>query len=75
MVGKKNFFRSEAEKNKLFHIDFDGPVGKLETRLFMSSTEGEGDILFLMRILLASASAPVGHFLVCTISHEPSAGF
>ena len=35
-VGKKNFFRSEAEKkNKLFHIDFDGSVRKPETRLFL----------------------------------------
>ena len=25
--GKKFFFRSEAEKKKLFHIDFDGSVG------------------------------------------------
>ena len=32
-VGKKIFFRSEAEK-KLFHIDFDGSVRKPETRLF-----------------------------------------
>ena len=31
-VGKKTIFRSEAEK--LFHIDFDGSVGKPETRLF-----------------------------------------
>ena len=33
-VGRqKNFFRSEAEK-KLFRINFDGSVGKPETRLF-----------------------------------------
>ena len=32
-VGKKIFFCSGAEK-KLFHIDFDGSVGKPETRLF-----------------------------------------
>ena len=31
-VGQKIVFRSEAEK-KLFHIDFDGSVGKPETRL------------------------------------------
>ena len=56
---------------------------------FMSPTEGEGDILFLVRILLASAlasasasasesasaSASAWHFLVCTISHEPVGGF
>ena len=30
-VGKKTFFHTEAEK-KLFHIDFDGSVGKPETR-------------------------------------------
>ena len=38
-IGKKTFFRSEAEKTKkktkLFHIDFDGSVGKPETRLFL----------------------------------------
>ena len=33
-VGKKIFFRSEAEKKNFFHIDFDGSVGKPETRLF-----------------------------------------
>ena len=39
--------------------------------LLMSPTEGEGDLLFLVRILLASAlaSASAWHFLVCTISH------
>ena len=49
--------------------------------LIMSPTEVEGDILFLVRILLASALALVSalaslwHFLVCTISHEPVNGF
>ena len=43
--------------------------------IFMSSTEGEGDILFLVRNLLASASALAWHFLFCTISHEPVGGF
>ena len=40
--------------------------------IFMSPTEGERDILFLIWILLvlASAFALVWHFLVCTISHE-----
>ena len=43
-------------------------------------TDGEGDILFLVRILLASAlamasaSASAWHFLVCTISHDPVGG-
>ena len=41
----------------------------------MSPTKGEGDILFLVRILLVSASVSVWHFLVCTISHEPVCGF
>ena len=49
----------------------------------MSPTEGEEDILFLLRIMLASvlasasasASASAWHFLACTISHEPVAGF
>ena len=56
---------------------------KTENNLFliMSPTEGEGDILFLVRILLAlalalaSASASASHFLVCTISHELVGGF
>ena len=46
-------------------------------------TEGEGDILFLVRILLASALAlaltlaleSAFHFLACMISHEPLCGF
>ena len=40
-------------------------------------TEGAGDILFLLRILLASAlaSASAWHFLVWTIFHEPVGGF
>ena len=44
-------------------------------QLIMSPTEGEGDILFLVRILLASASVSAWHFFVCTISHEPVGGF
>ena len=47
--------------------------------IFISPTEGEGDILFLVRILLASALASAStsawHFLACTISHEPVGGF
>ena len=49
--------------------------------LIMSPTEEEGDILFLVRILLASALAlalalaMAWHFLVCTVSHEPVGGF
>ena len=42
--------------------------------IIMSPTKGEGDILFLVQILLASAlalaSASAWHFLVCTIWHE-----
>ena len=39
-----------------FNIWF--PPGKIvDTRFFMSPSEGEGDILFLVRILLASALA------------------
>ena len=45
----------------------------------MSPTEGERDILFFMRILLAPALAlalaSAWHFLVCTISYEPVGGF
>ena len=37
--------------------------------LIMSPTKGEGDILFLVRIPLVSASVLTWHFLVCTISH------
>ena len=33
-VGKKNFFFAQRLKKKLFCINFDGLVGKLETRLF-----------------------------------------
>ena len=44
----------------------------------MSPTEGEGDILFLVWIMLATALALVlasaWHFLVCMISHEPVGG-
>ena len=45
--------------------------------IIMSPNKGEGDIFFLVRILLASALAlaSVRHFLVCTISHEPVGGF
>ena len=47
--------------------------------IFMSPTEGEGGVLYLVRILLASAlalaSASSWHFLVCTISHEPMGRF
>ena len=40
------------------------------------STYGEGDILLLVQIPLASASglALASHFLVCTISCEPVVG-
>ena len=47
--------------------------------VIMSPTEGEGDILFLVRILLAPAlalaSASAWQFLGCTMSHEPVGGF
>ena len=45
--------------------------------LIVSPTKGEGDILFLVQILLVSAlaSASVSHFLVCMISHELVGGF
>ena len=41
------------------------------------TTERKGDILFLVRILLAAALALAlaWHFLVCMISHEPVGGF
>ena len=44
-------------------------------RIIMSPTKGEVDILFLVRILLASAIVSAWHFLVCTISREPVGGF
>ena len=43
--------------------------------IIMSPTKGKGDILFLVRILLASALSSAWYFLVCTISHEPVGGF
>ena len=45
--------------------------------LIMSPTEVEGDILFLVWVLLASvlALASAWHVLVCRVSHEPLGGF
>ena len=59
-----------------------GQIFTLGPDIIMSPTEGPNDILFLVRILLASAFwlavfglASVWHFLVNTISHEPLGGF
>ena len=62
-------------KEKIQNFKICKPVS---LSIFMSPTEGEGDILFLVRILLALAlalaSVSARHFLVCTISHEPLGG-
>ena len=52
---------------------------EIKSGIIMSPTEGEGDILFLVRIPLVSALVlaleSACNFLVCTISHEPVGGF
>ena len=69
-----NLSDGEQQVSFSFHLS---PSPLFSLPLFMSPTEGEGDILFLVRILLALALALASawHFLVCTISHEPVGGF